>query len=173
MNLLVQCPRSIVCFANLIYANRINSRSMSRVFCDLRSQKTPRGILPVNSNIKTLHFHPNQQRRKRPTGFIRSTATTRYSSPTTKKRETAWDKNCIIQTIKKQKTWIKSKLSALFSVCGRWDLNPHEHTPTRSLVLPVCQFQHSRALSLSERQVILYPRKTEKSTLFWKIMQKN
>ena len=23
---------------------------MSRVFCDLRSQKTPRGILPVNSN---------------------------------------------------------------------------------------------------------------------------
>ncbi len=28
--------------------------------------------------------------------------------------------------------------------CGRWDLNPHEHTPTRSLVLPVCQFQHSR-----------------------------
>ena len=39
MNLLVQCPRSIVCFANLIYANRINSRSMSRVFCDLRSQK--------------------------------------------------------------------------------------------------------------------------------------
>ena len=25
---------------------------MSRVFCDLRSQKTPRGILPVNSNQK-------------------------------------------------------------------------------------------------------------------------
>ena len=34
-----------------IYAKRINSRGMSRVFCDLRSQKTPRGILPVNSNI--------------------------------------------------------------------------------------------------------------------------
>ena len=34
-----------------IYANRINSRGMSRVFCDLRSQKTPRGILPVNSNF--------------------------------------------------------------------------------------------------------------------------
>ncbi len=51
MNLLVQSPRSIVCFANLIYANRINSRGMSRVFCDLRSQKTPRGILPVNSNF--------------------------------------------------------------------------------------------------------------------------
>ena len=31
-----------------------------------------------------------------------------------------------------------------FVLCGRWDLNPHEHTPTRSLVLPVCQFQHSR-----------------------------
>ena len=50
MNLLVQSTRSIVCFANLIYANRIKSRSMSRVFCDRRSQKTPRGILPVNSN---------------------------------------------------------------------------------------------------------------------------
>ena len=33
-----------------LYANRIKSRGMSRVFCDLRSQKTPRGILPVNSN---------------------------------------------------------------------------------------------------------------------------
>ena len=33
-----------------LYANRIKSRSMSRVFCDLRSQKTPRGILSVNSN---------------------------------------------------------------------------------------------------------------------------
>ena len=50
MNLLVQSTRSIVCFANLIYANRINSRGMSWVFCDLRSQKTPRGILPMNSN---------------------------------------------------------------------------------------------------------------------------
>ena len=39
-----------------IYANRINSRGMSRVFCDLRSQKTPRGILPVNSNLMiTVH----------------------------------------------------------------------------------------------------------------------
>ena len=55
MNLFVQSPRSIVCFANLIYANRINSRSMSRVFCDLRSQKTPRGILPVNSNENAPH----------------------------------------------------------------------------------------------------------------------
>ena len=53
MNLLVQSTRSIVCFANLIYANRINSRGMSRVFCDLRSQKTPRGILSVNSNANS------------------------------------------------------------------------------------------------------------------------
>ena len=45
-------PFSVTRFAmHRIYANRINSRSMSRVFCDLRSQKTPRGILPVNSNI--------------------------------------------------------------------------------------------------------------------------
>ena len=56
MNLLVQSTRSIVCFANLIYANRINSHSMSRVFCDLRSQKTPCGILPVNSNNKVHSF---------------------------------------------------------------------------------------------------------------------
>ena len=35
---------------NLIYANRINSRSMSRGFCGRRSQKTPRGVLPVNSD---------------------------------------------------------------------------------------------------------------------------
>ena len=45
-------PFSVTRFANLIYANRINSRGISRVFCDLRSQKTPRGILPVNSNQK-------------------------------------------------------------------------------------------------------------------------
>ena len=32
MNLLAQSPRSIVCSANLIYANRINSRRMSRDF---------------------------------------------------------------------------------------------------------------------------------------------
>ena len=44
-------PFSATRFAmHRIYANRINSRGMSRVFCDLRSQKTPRGILPVNSN---------------------------------------------------------------------------------------------------------------------------
>ena len=46
-------PFSVTRFAmHRIYANRINSRGMSRVFCDLRSQKTPRGILPVNSNQK-------------------------------------------------------------------------------------------------------------------------
>ncbi len=56
MNLLAQSPRSIVCFANSIYANRINSRGMSRVFCDLRSQKTPRGILSMNSNVVHLLF---------------------------------------------------------------------------------------------------------------------
>ena len=40
-----------------IYADRINSRGMSRVFCDLRSHKTPRGILPVNSNQNSpLYF---------------------------------------------------------------------------------------------------------------------
>lgn len=38
-----------------IYANHINSRSMTRVFCDLRSPKTPRGILSVNSNFPVLH----------------------------------------------------------------------------------------------------------------------
>ena len=44
-------PFSATRFAmHRIYATRINSRSMSRVFCDLRSQKTPRGMLPVNSN---------------------------------------------------------------------------------------------------------------------------
>ena len=50
-NSLLFTPFSATRFAmHRIYANRINSRRMSRVFCDLRSQKTPRGILPVNSN---------------------------------------------------------------------------------------------------------------------------
>ena len=49
--MLLFTPFSATRFAmHRIYANRINSRGMSRVFCDLRSQKTPRGILPVNSN---------------------------------------------------------------------------------------------------------------------------
>ena len=43
-----------------IYGNRINSRGMSRVFCDLRSQKTPRGTLPVNSNeLFHITVHPD------------------------------------------------------------------------------------------------------------------
>ena len=42
------------------YADRINSRGMSRVFCDLRSQKTPRGTLPVNSNeLFHITVHPD------------------------------------------------------------------------------------------------------------------
>ena len=50
-NSLLFTPFSATRFAmHRIYANRINSRGMSRVFCDLRSQKTPRGISPVNSN---------------------------------------------------------------------------------------------------------------------------
>ena len=44
-----------------IYANRINSRGMSRVFGDLRSPKTPRGILPVNSNHNFLFFRKNHK----------------------------------------------------------------------------------------------------------------
>ena len=50
-DMLLFTPFSATRFAmHRIYANRINPRGMSRVFCDLRSQKTPRGILPVNSN---------------------------------------------------------------------------------------------------------------------------
>ena len=41
-----------------IYTDRINSRGMSRAFCDLRSQKTPRGILPLNSKDKNRHNAP-------------------------------------------------------------------------------------------------------------------
>ena len=112
------------CAMHRIYAVRINSRDMSRVFCDLRSQKTPRGILPVNSNIKTIHFHPNQHRTKRPTGFIRPTATIRYSSPTTQKRETAWDKNRIIQTIKKAENLNKIKAFCPFLCMREMGLEP-------------------------------------------------
>ena len=49
MLLFTPCPATRFAM-HRIYANRVNSRRMSRVFCDLRSQKTPRGILPVNSN---------------------------------------------------------------------------------------------------------------------------
>lgn len=45
--------------------------------------------------------------------------------------------------------------------CGRWDLNPHVLSDTRSLVLPVCQFQHSRAT-----RCILAQRKTVGNNFF-------
>ena len=45
--------------------------------------------------------------------------------------------------------------------CGRWDLNPHDVTTTRSLVLLVCQFRHFRVsgvsrFCISHRRVLLY-----------------
>ena len=51
-------PFTVTRFAmHRIYADRINSRGMSRVFCDLCSQKT-RGMLPMNSNlIRPLLIH--------------------------------------------------------------------------------------------------------------------
>ena len=54
-NSLLFTPFSATRFAmHRIYADHINSRGMSRVFRDLRSQKTPRGILPMNSNFLLL-----------------------------------------------------------------------------------------------------------------------
>ena len=61
-------PFSVTHFAmHRIYADCINSRGMSRVFCDLRSQKTPRGILSMNSTILStltyylnIHFHEHR-----------------------------------------------------------------------------------------------------------------
>ena len=137
------------CAMHRIYAVRINSRDMSRVFCDLRSQKTPRGILPVNSNIKTLHFHPNQHRTKRPTGFIRPTATTRYSNPTTKKRETAWDKNRIIQTIKKAENLNKIKAFCPFLCMREMGLEPtraYTHKILSLACLPIPALPHSHII---------------------------
>ena len=62
-NSLLFTPFSATRFAmHRIYADRINSRGMSRVFCDLRSHKTPRGILPVNSNQNShLYFRPKRK----------------------------------------------------------------------------------------------------------------
>ena len=55
--MLLFTPFTVTRFAmHRIYADRINSRGMSRVFCDLCSQKTPRGILPVNSNFQIFIF---------------------------------------------------------------------------------------------------------------------
>ena len=36
---------------------RMISRCNSRVFCELCSQKTPRGMLPVNSNLKSSYLY--------------------------------------------------------------------------------------------------------------------
>ena len=38
----------------------------------------------------------------------------------------------------------KPGLLRIQALCGRWDLNPHDVTTTRSLVLLVCQFRHFR-----------------------------
>ena len=45
--------------------------------------------------------------------------------------------------------------------CGRWDLNPHDVTTTRSLVLLVCQFRHFRVsgvsrFCISHRRILIY-----------------
>ena len=45
--------------------------------------------------------------------------------------------------------------------CGRWDLNPHDVTTTRSLVLLVCQFRHFRVsgvsrFHISHRRILIY-----------------
>ena len=45
--------------------------------------------------------------------------------------------------------------------CGRWDLNPHDVTTTRSLVLLVCQFRHFRVSGVSRfciphRRILIY-----------------
>ena len=57
-------PFSVTRFAmHRIYADRIHSRGMSRVFCDLRSQKTPRGILSMISTLTyylNIHFHEHR-----------------------------------------------------------------------------------------------------------------
>ena len=52
------------------------------------------------------------------------------------------------QAVSTTQTWITTiRFHALR--CGRWDLNPHENTPTRFLVLLVCQFRHFRASGIS------------------------
>ena len=43
-----------------------------------------------------------------------------------------------------KKALLQHCVEGLKTTCGRWDLNPHVVTDTRSLVLPVCQFQHFR-----------------------------
>ena len=45
--------------------------------------------------------------------------------------------------MKKLKTLTSQGFQPYNSYCKRWDLNPHDIAATRSLVWPVCQFQHS------------------------------
>ena len=48
------------------------------------------------------------------------------------------------------------RLALILFQCGRWDLNPHANTSTRSLVLPVCQFQHFRmCASISRGDLVI------------------
>ena len=51
--------------------------------------------------------------------------------------------------------------------CGKRDLNPHVVANTRSLVQPVCQFQHSR------EQMICYQKNIKMSINFLKKIKKN
>ena len=44
--------------------------------------------------------------------------------------------------VKKKSSCFTQLLS--FWSCGRWDLNPHDVTATRTLILLVCQFRHFR-----------------------------
>ena len=57
--------------------------------------------------------------------------------------------------LKQKKSRSFDLLSFCFK-CGRWDLNPHVYTNTRSLVLPVCQFQHFRmCTSISRGDLVI------------------
>ena len=55
----------------------------------------------------------------------------------------------------------KPGLLRIQALCGRWDLNPHDVTTTRSLVLLVCQFRHFRVsgvprFHISHRRILIY-----------------
>ena len=55
----------------------------------------------------------------------------------------------------------KPGLLRIQALCGRWDLNPHDVTTTRSLVLLVCQFRHFRVSGVSRfciphRRILIY-----------------
>ena len=70
------------------------------------------------------------------------------------------------QKKQKKRETFKIKVSRLIRHCGRWDLNPHANTCTRSLVLPVCQFQHSRISSFQDyvvRKMGLEPTRAKRS----------